>query len=163
MIVAAFSGVGKTSFAKLHPDIAVDFVCMPYKYYLDPEARYDESSKADPYLEMRPEWPFNYVGEILKCPSNKIILIPSDRRVLHLLEKADTPYYLCYPAKKAKKRYRKRFIKRGNSHEFLRIFIGEWESFMEGLREDTYGRHIVLKPKQYLSDVLDIRAILGGK
>ena len=163
MVVAGFSGIGKSYFASLHPDIAVDFVCMPYKYFLDPEAPYDESSKASPDLVMRPEWPFNYVKAILKCPINKIILIPSDCRVLRLLEIENIPYYLCYPVKRAKKIYRKRFVKRGNSHEFLRIFIGEWKSFMETLREDTFGRHIVLKPKQYLSDVLDIRAILGRK
>jgi hypothetical protein len=161
MIVAAFSGVGKTYFAALHPDIAVDFVCMPYKYFLDPKAPFDESSKANPDLVMRPEWPFNYVKAIREQPSDKIILIPSDRRVLHLLEKAEIAYYLCYPKKKAKKAYKKRYIKRGNSQDFLSIFIGEWESFMDSLREDTYGRHIILRPRQYLSDVLDIRAVLG--
>ncbi|MDR2596360.1 MAG: hypothetical protein LBC76_03455 [Treponema sp.] len=162
MIVAAFSGVGKTFFANLHPDIAVDFVCMPFKYFLDLEAPYDESSKADPNLVMRPDWPFNYVKAILEQPSDKIILIPSDVRVLHLLSKVTKPYYLCYPKRKAKKEYKKRFIKRGNSPEFLSIFIGEWEAFMDGLREDKYGKHIVLKPKQYLSDVLDIHALLGA-
>ena len=43
---------------------------------------------------------------------------------------------------------------------FLLIFIGRWNSFMDSLREDTYGKHIILRPKQYLSDVLDIREIL---
>ena len=161
MIVAAFAGTGKSYFASLHPDIAVDFVCMPYKYILDPEAHCDESSKAALDLDWNPEWPFNYVKAILKCPSNKIILIPSDRRVLHLLEKENVPYFLCYPVKRAKKVYRERYIKRGNSQEFLSIFIGEWEAFMQGLLEDTYGGHIILRPKQYLSDVLDINAILG--
>ena len=161
MIVAAFSGVGKTYFANLHPGTAVDFVCMPFKYILDPEARYDESSKADPGLDWNPEWPFNYLEALKGQPSNKIILIPSDWRVLRLLEKEKIPYYLCYPVKRAKKAYRERYIKRGNSREFLRIFIGKWEAFMEGLREDTYGRHIILRPKQYLSDVLDINTILG--
>jgi hypothetical protein len=161
MIVAGFSGIGKSYFASLHPDKAIDFVCMPFKYFLDPLAPYDESSKADPDLVMRPEWPCNYVKAILECPTDKIILIPSDVWVLHLLAKVNKPYYLCYPKRKAKKEYKKRFIKRGNSDDFLSIFIGDWESFMDGLREDTYGRHIVLKPKQYLSDVLDINAILG--
>jgi len=163
MVVAAFSGVGKTTFANHHPDIAVDMVCMPYKYFLDPEAHYDESSKADPNFEWNPEWPFNYFEAIRKQPPNKIILIPSDWRVLHLLEKESIPYYLCYPVKRARKIYRERYIKRGNSQEFLEIFIGGWKTFMDTLREDTYGRHIILRPDQYLSDVLDIKAILADK
>jgi hypothetical protein len=161
MIVAGFSGIGKSYFACLYPECAVDMVCMPHKYFLDSK-KPDESSKADPDLVMRPEWPRNYVKAILECPSDKIILIPSDSLVLYLLEKENIPYYLCYPVKRAKKVYRERYIKRGNSQEFLSIFIGEWEAFMQGLREDTYGRHIILRPYQYLSDVLDIPAILGN-
>ena len=163
MIVAGFSGIGKSYFAILHPDITIDFVCMPYKYFLDPKVPFDESSKADLEMEMRPEWPLNYFEAIKNCPTDKIILIPSDTGVLRLLKNDGIPYYLCYPTntKKAKKVYRERFIKRGNSQEFLSIFIGEWDTFMDSLREDTFGRHIVLKPKQYLSDVLDIKAILN--
>jgi hypothetical protein len=162
MVVGAFSGVGKTYFANLYPDIVVDFVCMPFKYFLDPEVHYDESNKAAPDLDWNPEWPFNYVKALREQPSNKIILIPSDWRVLHLLEKENIPYFLCYPVKRAKKVYRERYIKRGNSPEFLKIFIGGWETFMEILREDTYGKHIILRPNQHLSDVLDIHAILGN-
>jgi len=160
MIVAAFSGVGKSYFASQHPDIAIDMVCMPYKYLLDPNAHYDESSKADPNMEWNPDWPLNYIEAIKKCPSDKIILIPSDYRVLRLLENEKIPYYLCYPKRKAKNVYRKRYIKRGNSQDFLSIFIGDWDSFMDTLREDTYGKRIILRPNQYLSDVLDIHAIL---
>jgi len=160
MIVAGYSGVGKTYFASIHPDVAIDFVVMPFKYYLDKKVRYDESRKADPDLEMRPEWPDNYVRALLKQPKDKIILIPSDVNVLYQLEKAGIPYYLFYPKRKAKKIYKKRFIKRGNSKDFLSVFVDRWDSFMDSLREDTYGRHIKLKPKQYLTDVLDIDTLL---
>jgi len=161
MIVAAFPGTGKTYFASKHPDMAVDFVTMPFKYFLDKKVRYDESRKADPDLEMRPEWPYNYVKAVLGQPEDKIILIPSDARVLELLAKENVPYYLCYPKRKAKKVYKERFIKRGNSRDFLSVFIGNWDSFMDTLREDAYGRHIKLKPKQYLTDVLDANAVLN--
>jgi len=136
-------------------------VCMPHKYFIDPKAPFDESTKADPNLVMKPEWPRNYVKAILECHSDKIILIPSDSLVLYLLEKERKPYYLCYPKRKAKNVYKKRFIKRGNSKDFISIFIGEWDSFMDSLRQDTYGKHIVLKQYQYLSDVLDLRATLA--
>jgi hypothetical protein len=163
MIVAAFAGTGKTYFASQHPDIAVDLVLTPYKYIIDPEMTYDEATKADHNSEMNPEYPINYVEAIRKCSSDKIILIPSDSRVLRRLEKEKIPYYLCYPKRRAKKEYEKRYIKRGNPKIFLTIFIDGWKSFMDTLREDTYGKHIILKPKQYLSDVLDIKEILKKK
>jgi len=160
MIVAAYSGTGKTYFAFKHPDAAVDFVIMPYKYFLNADAPLGEAGKANPDLEMRPEWPYNYVKDLLEQPKDKIILIPSDARVLELLANEKVPYYLCYPKRKAKKVYKKRFIKRGNSRYFLSVFIDNWDFFMDKLREDGYGKHIVMKPKQYLSDVLGINALL---
>jgi len=162
VIVAAYSGTGKTYFAKQHPDKVVDFVIMPFKYFLDKNVHYDESRKADPDLEMRPEWPHNYVKAILEQQKDKIILIPSDARVLELLANENVPYYLCYPKRKAKKVYKRRYINRGNSQNFLSIFIGEWDFFMDTLREDVFGKHIILKKKQYLTDVLDVKAILNN-
>ena len=33
-IIAAFAGTGKTTLAMRYPDLVIDFVAMPYKYYL---------------------------------------------------------------------------------------------------------------------------------
>jgi hypothetical protein len=65
------------------------------------------------------------------------------------------PYILCYPQKDAKEIYRKRFLDRGNSTEFIKVFIDRWDEFIESFEQDSYGQHIVLKPDQFLSDVID--------
>ena len=150
----------KSYCAARHPDKVVDFVCMPYKYLIDPAIPFDESNKANHDLDMNPDWPYNYVNAIMECPQDKIILIPSDSFVLYLLSVVNIPYYLCYPSWFSKRIYRKRFIKRGNSQEFLSIFIGKWKYFMRSFRNDTYGKHIKLRPHQYLSDVIDIQSLL---
>ena len=124
MIIAAYAGTGKTTLASLYPQKVIDFVCMPYKYYLEPDSDSGESCKANPNNIMQSDWPHNYVVAIKSAlGGNKILVIPSDLNVLSLLEQEKLPYTICYPQKNAKEVYRKRFLDRGNSEEFIHIFI----------------------------------------
>jgi hypothetical protein len=156
-IIAAFAGVGKTTLAKKSPQAMVDFTCMPFKYHLPNQLDSEcEAYKANPDYEMRDEWPDNYIEAIKEALcSDKTIIIPSDTMVLFRLSLENIPYFLCYPQREAKEVYRQRFIDRGNTENFIDIFIGRWDLFMDSLESDTYGRHIVMKPHQFLSDVVD--------
>jgi len=161
MIIAAFSGVGKTTLAKLYPKKVIDFVCMPYKYKLDENKKYTENDKANPELEYIIGWEEKYVEAIKKNMSDdKILLIPSAYYVLKLLEEENIPYILCYPQRKARNIYKKRYKRRGNSEPFIDIFIKGWNGFMDNLEKDSYGEHIVLEPNQFLSDVIDVEKLL---
>lgn len=155
MIIAAFAGTGKTTLAAMHPDTTIDFVCMPYKYYLEQNGSGSESGKANPDNTMREEWPYNYVEAIKTILGyGKTILIPSDRRVLSHLRLVNIPYTLCYPQRSAKDAYRQRFIDRGNTEDFLSVFIDGWDWFMDALEGTEAERRIVLEPHQYLNDVI---------
>jgi len=135
---------------------------MPYKYNLDENDVLTEADKASLCLEFIFGWEKSYVEAIKQNISeDKILLIPSDYKVLKLLEKEGIQYMLCYPQRRAKRIYEKRFIKRGNSENFIEIFIGGWDQFMDTLEEDSYGKHIVLKPNQFLSDVIDVDKLLS--
>jgi hypothetical protein len=161
MIIAAYAGTGKTTFAKNHPNEAIDFVCMPYKYYLDEtrDSNYDsEAVKADDGLIMRDEWPLNYAQAIREILDRyQYILIPPDTAVLKILQEYDIPYYICYPQRDAKEEYRERYLKRGNTASFLDVFIEYWDHWMNAFERDTYGARIILKPGQYLSDVFEAK------
>jgi hypothetical protein len=136
----------------------VDFVIMPYKYCLDADDDRGEAGKANFDNVMREEWPFNYVEAIKEAMSgDKIILIPSDSLVLGLLRGEGIPYLLCYPRRDAKEVYRQRYIDRGNSEDFLSIFIGRWDVFMDTLENDPCGERIVLEPHEFLSDAVERR------
>ena len=156
MIIAAYAGTGKTTAAKLYPKTVVDFVCMPYKYQLEQNGDTDESCKANPGNVMRAEWPDNYVSAIKSATTEStILLVPTDMNVLRLLKLESIPYFLCYPERSAKDIYHDRFINRGNTEDFIDIFIGEWDRFLSALERDEYGRHIVLRSGQFLADVLN--------
>ena len=155
MIIAAHAGTGKTTLARMFPEKIIDFVCMPYKYYLPENNEYDESMKANPDLVMRDFWVFDYVDAIKEeLKHGKTLLIPPALNVLLHLEMERVPYLLCYPKREAKEVYRQRYIARGNSEEFLSIFIDGWDKFIDAMEADTYGQHIILEPHQFLSDVL---------
>lgn len=165
MIIAAHAGTGKTTLALKYPDHVVDFVAMPYKYHLPNEILSSvevERSKADLSLVMRYDWPFNYVDAIINAlDSNKILLIPPVRQVLVMLECENIHYTLYYPQREAKEVYRQRYIDRGNSEDFLHIFIDGWDRFIDAFEKDEWGEHVVMEPCQYLADVVDVHEILN--
>lgn len=156
MIIAAFAGVGKTYFCNnIHN--AMDFVCMPYKYFM-PETKKDmaedEQLKGDFSLEMNPMYPSNYIKSIMdNIDKYEYLVIPSDKRVLKGLRNNKVSYILCYPTINAKDEYRKRYLRRGNTEDFIEIFIGRWDSFMKSLRADDYGIHIEMNKHEHLLDV----------
>lgn len=86
----------------------------------------------------------------------KILLIPPVMYVLFLLEMEGIPYTLCYPRREAKESYRQRYIARGNTEDFLSVFIDGWDKFMDFLEWNTYANHIVLDANQFLSDVVEV-------
>ena len=157
MIIAAHAGTGKTRFANLVYD-AVDFICMPYKYYLpDGTLSYEEveESKADLTLELREEWPGNYIKAVInQYNENRYVIIPPIKQVLEALREEEIPYILCYPKRSDKDEYERRYRERGNSESFLDIFIGHWDSFLDLMESDPGKHHIVMESDEYLTDLL---------
>jgi len=47
-------------------------------------------------------------------------------------------------------------IDKNNTADFIDIFFGGWDRFMDSFENDSYGQHIVLQSNQFLSDVIDV-------
>lgn len=156
MIVACYTGVGKSTFATQYPDETIDLYSMPFKWIL-PEADGDEfeAVKAAPYLLRDPAFPDNYIAAVLEAEQNyKYVLIPTIRNVLEeLYEICSVPYIICYPHPALKVEYRNRYLTRGNTQDFLKIFIEQWDERIGALMEDENGVHIRLESGMYLTDV----------
>jgi len=151
MIIAAYAGTGKSTLANTYPHEFEDFVCMPYKYLLTSDGDRGEAGKANPTNIMRDDWPYNYISAIKSnMGTGKHLLIPTDMFVLMLLREKNIPYMLCYPRRDAKEIYRERFQTRGNTAQFIDIFIGRWDDFISAFEHDTYGKHTVLRADEFL-------------
>lgn len=157
MIIAAHAGTGKTRFANTIFD-ATDFICMPYKYYM-PDGMFSleesETMKADLGLNLREEWPENYVKAVInQYNENRYVIIPPVMSVLAALRKEEIPYILCYPERSAKNEYERRYKERGNTDSFLDIFIGHWDQFLDQMESDPGKHHIIMRSNEYLRDLL---------
>ena len=157
MIIAAYAGTGKTRFSNTIYD-ATDFICMPYKYYLpDGMLSYEESEsmKADLGLKLRDEWPDNYIKAVInQYNENRYVIIPPVTAVLIALRNEEIPYILCYPERSAKDEYERRYKERGNTEDFLNIFIGHWDRFLNQMESDPGKHHFIMKSNEYLTDLL---------
>ena len=155
MIVAAYAGTGKTTFAARMTG-AVDLASMPFCWLLPlresvPGER--EGEKGALYHIRDPRFPDNYVAGILKAErENDLVLIPTNTQVVRRLEEYGRKVILCYPGDDCREEYRARFLARGNSEEFLSLFIDGWDRFLGPVRDYPGGAHIVLKPGEYLTD-----------
>lgn len=163
-IIAGFAGVGKTKFCEMNKDIAIDLIVMPYKYSnyneFSNETVEKESIKANKNLEFNPFWHREYIDTLKKIyfddSSNiKFIVIPTDLCILRMLDKSDIPYTVVIPDISLKSEYENRYKERGNTENFISIFIGHWDEFMKRIQNKNV-KTIILKTGQYLSDVIDI-------
>lgn len=159
MVIAAFAGTGKSYFAENVAE-AKDFPVMPYKYInleKDGSSKKEaEKSKADPSHDLNPEWPDNYICAVAnQCHDYRYFIIPSDKSVLRGLQLLQIPYILIYPEQEAREEYRERFVNRGNTEDFLKIFIDGWDRWMKILRCDSYGWCLELSSEKHLTDIKD--------
>ena len=158
-IVVAFAGTGKTTFCE--KTNAIDFISMPFKYInfyeLSESLRENEIIKASEELICCPNWQKYYYAalkETYKTYPEQLIIIPTIGEIMEWLEADDIPYVLVYPERTAKHEYEQRFRARGNSEDFLSVFIDSWDYWMEGIRSHAKAEQIELKENEYLSDFI---------
>lgn len=159
-IIAAHAGCGKSYFCDCN-ESAIDFICMPFKYsnFYELVGNGKEQLKASEELDFVFGWQNAYYKAILDtyhCYSDQIIVIPSEARILECLSSDNIPYLLVYPKESAKEEYRQRYINRGDSENFIHVFMDEWDRWMEQLREYEGCERIELEEGQFLSDVVDL-------
>lgn len=82
------------------------------------------------------------------------VLIPTSMHVVRRLrEKYGRKVVLCYPADELREEYKERFIARGNSEDFLDLFIEMWDHFLGPVREYRDAVHIVMGAGEHLTDL----------
>lgn len=157
MIVAAYSGCGKTYWAAAGTENSVDIPSMPYRWIL-PEVSGNEKElekeKGAFYHVQNPAWPLNYVKEILLAEEKyDYVIIPSIHSAMDILsERFHRKVCLVYPDIFLKEEYRKRYILRNNSDSFMSLFLERWDENINGLMMRKEPA-IVLQQGQYLTHV----------
>lgn len=158
MIIAAYAGTGKSTFAQ-RVERAVDLPIMPFSWILPPTRKPDaelEGEKGALHRLRDPRFPDHYLAEILKAErTSRFVLIPTNFEVIcRLREEYGRKVLLCYPGEECREEYRSRFLARGNSESFLELFINGWDHFLGPVRDYDQGVHIVMRSGAYLTDLL---------
>ena len=161
MIIAAFAGVGKSTFCEQNREKSIDFICMPYKYSNFEEVAEGlaegESIKAHEGLDFVFGWQKDYFEAIKELEAQhpeKYIVIPTERQVLEMLYEEGIPYTLVYPHESLQEEYRSRYITRGDSETFVSIFADGWKGWMKSLKECPGENRIVLQAGEFFADVI---------
>lgn len=158
MIIAAYAGCGKTTFAKKYEDICIEVASMPYARILpinrEETTENFEREKAAPYHINNPLFPYNVAEEVLKMEENyPYVIIPTVQSLIKILqEEFDKQVVLCYPKDGLEEEYRERYLARGNTEEFCEIFVNNMSEFLEGLKKNKKAVHIVLNSDEFLMD-----------
>lgn len=162
MIIAGFSGVGKTYFCE-NTKNAIDFIIMPFKYsnFYEVSRNYlseGEDIKANPDLEFVVGWEEYYYHALVdtyrRFPE-QIIVIPTVVSILEKLKQDHIPVTVVYLNAADKKEYAKRYKNRGNSEDFMEIFLERWDEWIKAVQNHVSDNAIELSAEQYLSDLIE--------
>lgn len=139
-VVSAFPGVGKSHLFDINHKLGEHKV-------LD-----SDSSKFPKDL-----FPANYIQHIegvLKLDADRALLVSSHDTVRATMRQRNIDYLLVYPALECKDEYIQRYINRGSPASFIDLLIQHFDTWVKSCEADPTPSKIVLKPGQFLSDVI---------
>ena len=83
-----------------------------------------------------------------------VIFVSSHDNVRQALNDANIDHCLVYPDDSMRDEMIDRYEKRGNDTGFIEMMKANWNKFIDGMKQDPCPNKVVLKPGQYLDDVM---------
>ena len=150
IFIYAFTATGKTTLEKKYKNV-IDMESTKYKYL---DSNNNETTKST-LRKINKDWPNNYFNALDEVKNKYDYILISDEICNEYLHNNNYEYWWIYPNKNLKKEYLKRCKNRGNNQEFINWYSKLWDEWINDCINDTKAtRHIELKSKQYLEDVL---------
>ena len=155
VIISGFGGVGKTMLAKKYKNV-IDLESSPYKYVYNHIEHVDyEKMKGKEGRIRNKNYPENYIKAIKEAVNNyDIVCVRSNAdEDVDFYDTYGLQYIVCYPTKKAYKKYISRFKNRGNSKEWIEKNKKYYEIAYKRYK-NFKGERILLHDDQTLEDAL---------
>jgi hypothetical protein len=100
-------------------------------------------------------WPSNYLTAVRQAMAESdIVLIATYPEIITTLVVEGVALIIVYPDSSQSVEYEQRYRARGNHERIIEILIKNFKSNVENLVALDGCKHVVLKPGQYLSDVI---------
>ena len=117
LLIASFACLGKTTFTKKYPDIAIDLESIHYARQYKNKHVDDEIAKGDDDWKVNPDYPANYVKDIIDNRGKyKIIFLTT---AVDALTELNMGYSVIYPGKNRRSKILSDARKRGNDDAFV--------------------------------------------
>lgn len=160
MIISAFAGVGKSYVGKKYASV-LDLESTYFKWLEDNvQGLSEEERKGKVDRKLNPEWPQNYIDEIVKQSKiYEIVLIQlshprlANEQIFEYFDSHGIEYYVARPNLSGWSDIEKRLRKRGNSDEFICQVKDNFKVFVEEFSKPKY-KQIVIKDGEFLEDAL---------
>lgn len=134
ILCAAFCGTGKSYLCNKFSNDYKELECWEYR---------------------QGNFPHNYVKDVINTMGKtKYLFVSTDPVILKELNKHNFEIKLYYPQIELRNEYLDRFIDRVSPQDFIGAIMINWYKWLNELKEQNYCKHIVLKSKQYLTDVI---------
>ncbi len=120
LIIAGFAGIGKTTLAEKYKN-CLDLESSLYKYKVNSTKRDDLEKGKGTIRELNDKWPQNYINAILEAKEKYDVVcvwIDPEEALVHYDEN-NIDYILCYPSIEAFEEYKDRYLRRGNTKEWI--------------------------------------------
>ena len=146
-IICGYPGVGKSTVATNRTDI-VDAESSAFSHPFDPVTMKQEVSN---------DFPRNYIDHIIRLASElggySYVLVSCHKEVREELDARSIPYVVVIPHIGCKDEYMKRYLKRGDSAEFIARMYANWDEWHEEIEENAPAV-IHLLAGEMLADIL---------
>jgi len=159
-IIAAFAGVGKSFIGKKYENI-LDLESTYYKWLDNGVANLtEEERKGNKNRVLNPNWPQNYIAEILKQKDNyDIVLIQlsherlKNEQIFEYFNENKIEFYVARPNLSGWKYIEDRLRTRGNTEEFINQVKDNFEIFIEEFSKPQYNQ-IIIEDGEFLENAL---------
>ncbi len=154
MVISAFPGVGKSYIAQSSGGGGIlDSDSSQFSWLRD---KYGNKILGEDNKPIRdPQFLEKYIKHIKdNIDEADIIFVSSHDNVRKALNDNGIKHCIVFPDDSMRDEMLTRYKKRGNDTGFIEMMKANWNSFINGMKQDPCPNKVVLKSGQYLSDVM---------
>ena len=155
VLIASFACMGKSTFAKENPGVALDIESIHYARIYDNKHPNDEVAKGDANWRPNPDYPANYVKEVIdNIGKYKLIFLTGGKDILLELDKLGIKYSILYPGESRKNKVLDDARRRGNNNKFIKLLddLLSTRDHLLGFKSLNYERLDIIDDERYIGD-----------
>lgn len=153
IIIAGFSGIGKTTLSKKYKNV-IDLDVSEYVYDETDILDIDIERRKGEYRKQNPNWPNNYIDTIKKVLDMYDIVLVWDREdIMKEYINNGFEFMVCYPSKNDLDNYVKRYKNRGNTDKYIEMKVKQYDDRLK-LYTSLNVKKVVLENNKTLEDWL---------